>query len=75
MWKEGSIRIGRSIFHYWMKVYDNPSEFGIKRGRVSKLTLKRNGETVYQYDRGLDIPEVDMDTKLAVRLLLKEIDG
>ena len=75
MWKEGSIRIGRSIFHYWMKVYDNPSEFGIKRGRVSKLTLKRNGETVYQYDRGLDIPEVDIDTKLAVRLLLKEIDG
>ena len=75
MWKKGSILIGRSIFHYWMKVYDNPSEFGIKRGRVSKLTLKRNGETVYQYDRGLDIPEVDMDTKPTVRLLLKEIDG
>jgi len=70
MWKEGSLKVYGSIFHYWMKVYETGSEWGIDGGKVSKLMLKRNGEIVYNYDRGEDVAPVDADTELAVQLLL-----
>ena len=72
MWSEGSIKVRNSLFHYWVKHYDEPSEWGINEGRVSKLTLKRNGEIVYNFDRGLDVEAVDEETKLALAILLKE---
>ena len=72
MWLEGSIKVRNSLFHYWVKHYDEPSEWGINEGRVSKLTLKRNGEIVYNFDRGLDVEAVDKETKLALAILLKE---
>ena len=72
MWSEGSIKVRNSLFHYWVKHYDEPSEYGINEGRVSKLTLKRNGEIVYNFDRGLDVEAVDEDTELALAILLKE---
>ena len=46
MWKEGSLRLGGDIFHYWMKQYEEGSQFGIDGDRISKLILKRNGEIV-----------------------------
>ena len=72
MWSEGSIKVRNSLFHYWVKHYDEPSEWGINEGRVSKLILKRNGEIVYNFDRGLDVEAVDEETKLALAILLKE---
>ena len=48
MWKEGSLRVNGDIFHYWMKVYDTGSRFGIDGGRISKLMLKWNDEIVYK---------------------------
>ena len=72
MWSEGSIKVRNSLFHYWVKHYDEPSEYGINKGRVSKLTLKRNGEIVYNFDRGLDVEAVDEETELALAILLKE---
>ncbi|MHB8963093.1 MAG: DUF7678 domain-containing protein [Saccharofermentanales bacterium] len=70
MWKEGSLKIHNSIFHYWMKVYEEGSKFGIDGGRVSKLMLKRDGKVVCSYDRGWDINPDDQDTQLALGLLL-----
>lgn len=72
MWSEGSIKVRNSLFHYWVKHYDEPSEYGINEGRVSKLMLKRNGEIVYNFDRGLDVEVADEDTELALAILLKE---
>ena len=73
MWTEGSIRVRNSTFHYWVKHYEKPSEdFGIDGGRISKLTLKQNGETVYNYDRGLDVKPTDEDTEIALAILIKE---
>ena len=37
MWKEGSLKVYNSIFHYWLKVYDECSQYGIDGGKVSKL--------------------------------------
>lgn len=70
MWKEGSLKVYGSIFHYWIKQYDEGSEWGIDGGRISKLMLKRNGEIVCNYDRGWDIKPADPDTQLALEILL-----
>lgn len=52
MWKEGSIKAGLNIYHYQAKVYDTPSQYGIRRGKISKLSVRLNGQTVIGYDRG-----------------------
>ena len=73
--KEGALRVRNSIFHYQMTVTEHASEFGIKRGRITMLLLTRCGETVYCYNRGLELSEADTDTKMAVRILLAGEDG
>lgn len=70
MWKEGTLKVGNSWFHYWYKVFDEPSRFGIDEGRISKLMLKRKDEIVCNYDRGWDIKPVDTDTEMALQILL-----
>ena len=56
-WKNGRIEIRGITFRYWVKQYDEGSEFGINGGRVSKLTIKNEntGKEVVNYDRGWDI--------------------
>lgn len=70
MCKEGNVKVHNSIFHYWMKVFETDSQFGINDGKISKLTLKRNGVVVANYDRGWDVEPADPDTQLAVEILL-----
>ena len=71
MWREGSLKVYNSVFHYWLKQFDEPSEeFGIDGGRISKLMLKLNGTIVCNYDRGWDIKPADPDTQLALEILL-----
>ena len=72
LWKEGVLRVMGSNYHYWAKVYDTGSEWGIDGGRVSKLMLKRDGEIVCNYDRGWDIQPSDPGTQLAMEILLHE---
>ena len=36
MWTEGTIRVGASVFHYWVKHYEEPSIYGYEEGRASK---------------------------------------
>lgn len=70
MWKQGSIRVYGIIYLYWIKVYDEGSEFGINGGKISKLTMKRDGKEVCNYDRGWDIEPKDANDKLALELIL-----
>ena len=72
MWREGSIKIGEDIFHYWIKQYDDGSVYGIEGGRISKLMIKRGGEIVCNDDRGWDIKPVDEDTEFALAILMKD---
>ena len=56
LWAEGLTEDG---FWFQAKVYNTGSQFGINKGRVSKLSVcqgtRWNPETqVYNYDRGLD---------------------
>ena len=72
MWTEGTIQVGTSIFHYWEKHYEEPSTFGYEEGRASKISLRRNGKTVFNFDRGMYIPPEDEETKTALAILLKQ---
>lgn len=79
MWKEGTIGInafsenGETVIcHYWAKVYDEGSEFGIDGGRISKLTIKINGVTTCNYDREWDVEPTDEATKMAFDILMNE---
>ena len=79
MWKQGAIGIpngqgGYTSVKYCAKVYDEPSEFGIEEGRISKLSLTQNGRIVYNYDRGLDLDCQTEEAELALAILLKEYE-
>ena len=60
MWSEGVIGIPEAKdkekytkCHYWVKHHDEPSEtYGINGGRISKLKIKIDDETICNYDRG-----------------------
>ena len=76
MWKEGTIGIpeksGKNkVVHYWVKVYEEPSEeYGINGGKISKLSLKMDGEWIANYDRGWDIKPTCKEAELALCILL-----
>lgn len=80
MWKEGTIGIPGEkevkkeyiAAHYSIKVYDEPSKFGINHGKISKLQLKQNGEIVANYDRGWDIRPTTKEAEIALCILLNQ---
>lgn len=77
MWKEGTIGIpnkdgGYKVVHYWAKVYDVGSQYGINGGKISKLTLKLDGKTIVNYDRGWDVEPTTEEANLALSILLNE---
>jgi len=79
MWKEGTIGVPNkdgkyTVVHYWAKIFDEGSVYGIKEGRISKLMLKQKGEIVYNYDRGLEIPPQTIEAGTALAILLKEYE-
>ncbi len=54
------------------KDYDEPSEtYGINGGRISKLMIKIDGETVCNYDRGWDIHPTCKEAEMALCILLE----
>ena len=48
------------------------SQYGIEGGRISKLMLKANGEIIYNYDRGLDVPPQNEAAEIALAILMYE---
>lgn len=71
MWREGTI-INKKGHRYWVKHFDEGSQFGIDGGRISKLMIERGGEIVCNYDRGWDIKPVDEDAEFALAILMKD---
>lgn len=79
MYHEGTIGIptkdGKTVIaHYWVKAYEEGSEWGINGGRISKLSIKINGRWVVNYDRGWEIePDKDDEVvQIAYYILLKD---
>ena len=75
MWREGTIGIPngdgtKTICHYWVKHYEEGSQFGINGGRISKLAIKVEGRITCNYDRGWDIEPTDEIKKKALAILV-----
>ena len=74
MWKQGQIAAleSNNIYSYWAKVYETGSEHGINQGKVSKLAIRKQGETrdLYNYDRGLDLPPANEEVETILNIIL-----
>lgn len=68
MWNNGTI----DGCEYWVKSYDEPSIYGIEEGRISKLTVKRDGYEIINYDRGWDLePQTDEDRTILEKIMIR----
>lgn len=72
MWKKGNINVSGRTIEYWIKTFEIGSQYGISRGRILKLMLKRDGEIIANYDRGWDIKPIDSNAESALMILMKE---
>ena len=68
MWTQGTI----DGYAYWVKHYEEGSQFGIDGGRISKLTIRKDGTELYNYDRGLDFDRLDDYGKTVYIKILEE---
>ena len=63
MWSEGVIACPTTSgkYKYWVKHLEEGSRFGIDGGKVSKLTIRKVGETrdLCNYDRGWDVEPIN----------------
>lgn len=71
-------------YQYEAKVYVLPSEYGIRRGRISKLAIWKNEEfdgvveglrtapLLFNYDRGYDIQAENQDVADVREIIIKE---
>ena len=72
MWSKGSIKIESTEVQYWVKHYEEGSEFGIDGGRISKLECRAHGKTILNYDRGWDMePETELGYQAYAILIAK----
>ena len=74
MWTQGTINYNGSAYRYSVKHFEEPSKFGYKEGRASKIWIERSGETVFNYDRGMDVKAADKDTKAVLQMLLDKFN-
>lgn len=66
MWKNGKI----DGCEYWVKQYDSPSIYGVEEGRVSKISVRRDGREIISYERGWDLePQTDEDREILAKIL------
>jgi hypothetical protein len=75
MWSEGIIACPTTggKYKYWVKHYEEGSQFGIDGGKVSKLTIRKVGESrdLCNYDRGWDI-EPTGEVKAVYAIILEK---
>lgn len=63
-------------YQYEVKVYDNPSYWGINNGRISKLYLYKDRKVVLEYERGWSNRGPHCTAhKNALRAILKKYPG
>lgn len=72
-WTEGSLLINGKVLKYWVKHYDEPSQYGILDGKISKLEIRLGGEAVTcSYERGWSKKAEDYESKVALGYLLRK---
>ncbi len=73
-WTKGTVTIpGGRKFIFEAKVFDEPSQFGIDGGRISKLGVMTavRRTLAFRYDRGWDIEPRSGDHKAVLAAIMK----
>ena len=70
MWKDGII----NGYLFSIKVFEEPSEYGINEGRISKLEISKTGKILCSYDRGWDIRPEGEEVKAVYQEILKRFN-
>lgn len=74
MWSEGIIASPTSgtNYKYWIKHFEEGSEYGINGGRISKLTIRKLDESkdLVNYDRGWDVKPKGAELKAVYEIIL-----
>ena len=69
-WKEAKIEFEGKTYTATFKQFEEGSEFGIRGGRISKLTLKEGSKVLANYDRGWDEEPTTKEAKAVLEELL-----
>lgn len=77
MWKQGAIGIkdskGKMVsIHFILKHYDEPKEFGINKGKISELLLKKNRKFIYCFHNGKEVKTKMPEAEKALAILVSE---
>ena len=74
MYTHGTIQIENETFTYDAKHFDEPSEYGIEVGRISKLGIRKGREVVLNYDRGWVIEPETEGAQLALLAICQKLN-
>ena len=75
MWESGKITIDDENFEYHVKIYEEPSAYGINKGRISKLEVNLVDEAgskfvVALYDRKWEFkPKLEIAKKVVQQIM------
>ena len=76
MWSQGMIAYPKTgeMYKYWVKHFEEGSEYGIDGGRISKLTIHSvdGDREVCNYDRGWDVEPATDEVKKVYAILLEK---
>ena len=76
MWSEGIISCPTTggKYKYWVKHYEEGSEYGIDGGKISKLTIRKLNESrnLCNFDRGWDVEPADDEVKKVYAIILQK---
>ena len=71
-WKIATATVDGKEFRIQMVLFDEPSKFGIRKGRISKLWARgADGTVVINYDRGWDIRPATAEGKALLAEITK----
>jgi hypothetical protein len=68
---------GEATGEIWFcaKAFDEGSVFGINKGCVSKLDIRRGGEIIVNYDRGWDIRPQDPEVRAVYKRIMTALNA
>jgi hypothetical protein len=67
-WRHGEV----DGYQWDGKIYDEPSQYGIDNGRISKITIKKDGNIVVHYDRGWDVVPSNKEESKVLNKIVSE---
>ncbi|MDO4574982.1 MAG: hypothetical protein Q4D98_07185 [Planctomycetia bacterium] len=74
-WTLATAVTGNETYAIQMVRFDEPSKFGIREGRISKLYIAdASGKTALNYDRGWDLRPQTTATKALLRAILDKFN-